>query len=255
MTGDDVVRALIAQDQTVLNRAASAPAGTAGDIERRLAELQDESAELAAAFLVRHNGPGTGKALLKMCAVCDLSAAAAAAEGLLTVKDLPAAGDVLAAVPATDDPVVRGRLYLVVGRIGDAGRLDGLRASAKLEKDADAGDDARAAAVKLGGKPERQAFIQHIWTARPDDVLRIRDHLFYIGDVKLAKALLPWLNKPSAVMRLGSDRSPDMARMCDLAVWISLRLGVKFTVEPEYLTNYGPSAIAACGAALEKLPE
>ena len=56
-------------------------------------------------------------------------------------------------------------------------------------------------------------------------------------------------------MRLGSDRPPQkMARMKDVAVWIAAKLGVKFKITPDYLTNYDPGVIQECNLALSALP-
>ncbi len=56
-------------------------------------------------------------------------------------------------------------------------------------------------------------------------------------------------------MRIGSDRSPATARMCDVAVWTAFLLEIPAAITPEYLTNFSPQVIASVAFALSALPE
>jgi HEAT repeat protein len=203
---------------------------------------------------VAHDGPGDGNLLLRLSSD-DQQIAVGAAQGLVGMKNLPTAADILLALPKREDSMVREGLYLALGKTGDQGKLEDLRAQTLLEKDNSAREDSQTAAVKLGGDVERKAFFARVQSADVDHAIRCRDQLMYLRDESLAKALIPWLEKNDGVMRLGSDRPPQkMVRMKDLAVWIAFSLGIKFKMTPEYLTNFEPGVIQECGRALVALP-
>ena len=114
-------------------------------------------------------------------------------------------------------------MYLAAGNSKNPPALSAFRDVARLEKDPDAAESAEVAAVKLGGDAERKSFLKRIEEAPPEKALAIQDQMLYVGDPKLAKALLTWFDNTAGVMRLGSDRQGGgSVRMCDLAAWIAL---------------------------------
>ena len=157
------------------------------------------------------------------------------------------------AISRQSQPYIRGQLYLALGRTGESGTIDALRAQLHNEPDREAAQKGQVALVKLGAAAERDAFLGQVREAKPDDALRISDQLLYVGDPRLAKGLLPWFSDFHNVTRLGSDRQKSMAPMSDIAVWTAHRLGVRFQVYPEYLTNYSDSIILAARSAVDSL--
>ncbi len=252
MTKEDVVKAVHAHDWKILN-AADLPAPPIAELTQELPTLDGEARELVASYLGRRGGRGSGAILLRLSGDPDTAVASAAATGVAEGSDRPSVADVLAAIPQRDDPFVRGKLYRAVGASRDAKALDPLRALATIEKDVEAAHQAQIAAVRLHGKPERTAFLARIRGAQPDQAMDIHEQLLYVADPQLAVGVIPWLSNEAGVIRLGSDRQASMVRMCDLAVWTAHLLGVKFTIQPEYLTNYEPSVIAAASTALRAL--
>ena len=73
----------------------------------------------------------------------------------------------------------------------------------------------------------------------------LHDALVYVGDKRLAKALIPWLHKTDPVSRMGSDRSPAMVRQCDYALWTAHLLSIGVTLPANRIDNYSPAILAA----------
>jgi hypothetical protein len=255
MSVDEVLKALRAHDWGVIRLAVAAPPSTVAEIERALPQLDDEAREIAVALLVRQNAPNVGQLLLKMTADRNQQVSAGAARGLLVVTDAPRPDAILTALRERENDFVRSRLYLAVGRTKDASKLEELRSIASGEKNREATLDAQAAAVKLGGQPERAAFLERVRTARQDQAVSVSDHLLYINDPKLAKGMLPWLSNRSGVLRLGTDLEPRMARMCDLAAFTAYQLGIGFQIEPKRIEKFDDKVIANAAAALRALPD
>jgi hypothetical protein len=254
MNGESVLTALRAHDRNILARPPIDSPSQAADIERALPQLDEEARVLAANYLVKYDKPGTGNLLLKLAADPSAQVSIASARGLTTVKDTPPGSAILALIPTRQDRYVRARLYLAAGRASQAPGLEALRAVSKQEMDPDAALDAQVAAVRLGGEPERKAFLERIKAATPDTAIKIRDQLFYVGDPKLAKGLIPWLANKEGVLRLGGDHGGRMLRMCDLAVWISHQLGVKVPM-PDVVTTFDEGVLAGTKAMLQSLPD
>jgi hypothetical protein len=146
-------------------------------------------------------------------------------------------------------------LYLAAGNSKIPPALTAFRDAAKLEKDPAAAEEAEVGAVKLGGDIERKSFMKRIEQAAPEKALNIQDQMLYVGDPKLCKALKPWFAREAGVMRLGSDRQGGSVRMCDLAVWIAFRLGVKFGPQLHSIANFSPGVLNAAKDAIAALPD
>lgn len=255
MIDESVISAIRAHDRRILQGPPAATAALAPALERELPKLDPDSRMIASMYLARFNGPGAGAVLLSMSADANEQVAASAAKSLVSVADKPPGDTILEAVRSRRAPAVRGYLYLAAGNAKNPPGLSSFRSNAKAETDPDAGINAQVAMVKLGGDVERKAFFERIQRAGPDDAIKIQEQMVYVGDKKLAKALLPWLAKKDEVFRLGSDRQPEMARMCDMAVWIAHLLDVSFQPQPDHLRNFGPDVLAAVKAALLALPD
>ncbi len=254
MSNEGLIQAIREHDWSVRDRAAQASPTLVAEIERAMPTFDTESGLLAVISLIVYNGPGVGAALLALTHNQHPQVAAEAARGLGKVKDRPPIATILAAIPSRTDPLIRGELYLVAGSAGDARQLDLLRKAAAGESDEEAAAQAQIAAVKLGGLPEREAFMRRIREAVPAQATRVLEQMRYVGDRTLAKALLPWLSNTASVTRLGTDAAGRSARMCDVALWTAHLLGVRFEPQPTKLDNYPPGMIAAAAAALRELP-
>ena len=62
-----------------------------------------------------------------------------------------------------------------------------------------------------------------------------------------------WFIEHDPVTRIGTDEGGRSARLCDLAVWTALRLGIKLPASGDKLANYDDATIAATRAALLQL--
>jgi hypothetical protein len=253
MMAEAFVRSLRQHDPGVLNRYRDAPPELAAEIDKALPELDEEARRLAVLLLERHDKSGSGDLLLKLSGDRSAQVANAAARSLTKVRELPLGEKIVSELPKRPDKFVRGQLYLAAGKTRSG--LEALRRAAAAEPDSSAALDAQAAAVKLGGEPERKLFFERVRKAEPDDALRLADLLEYIGDRRLAKALTPWFANKAGVLRLGGDRQDRMARMCDLAVWTAHALGVPFPIDPEYLSVYGDAVTARARSAAASLPD
>lgn len=255
MSSEEVLKAIREHDWGLVTRAFTAPPSVVGEIGRALPQLDNEAKEIAVATIEHNSWPASGQLLLRLTGDPTLQVAAGAARALSKTHDVPPINDILAAIPQRENDFVRGRLYLLAGRTNDAGKLEALRGLAAKEKNPDVAFDAQVAAVKLGGETERAKFLERVRSAKPDQATRITDYLRYLVDPRLAKGMIPWLSNSAPVFRLGTDRDPRMARMCDVAVYTAHQLGVKFYIEPERMANFEGSIIANANAALKALPD
>jgi hypothetical protein len=230
-----------------------APAETVTDLEKSLHKLDTEARLLAELFLIDKGGPEASALLLRMTGDDDEQVAAGAAQGLNSIADAPSAEAIIEAIPLRKYPVVRSSLYLTAARTGKKELLPAIRSLLQHESDGQALRDGQVAAILLGDSEERPQFMDRLRQANSRESLDLAEKLSLIGDPRLAKGLLPWLNNLAPVTRLGSDRNPRTLRMCDLAVWTAHRLGVKFPMPSESLTNFDQPTLAAAEAALREI--
>jgi hypothetical protein len=253
MSNGQVLSALRGHDYQAIESVVDAPSSLLSEIEQALPHLDEEAREMAVGVIARGKSPDAVHLLLMMTADKSPGVSSSAANNIEKAASLPPAREILKAISRQGQPYIRGQLYLALGRAAETDSVEALRAQARNERDREAAENAQVALVKLGSAPERAAFLERIRETRPDDALRVSDQLLYVGDPRLAKGLLPWFSDSQNVTRLGGDRQQKMARVSDVAVWTSYRLGVKFRISPEYLTNYSDSVIFAARSAVEAL--
>jgi hypothetical protein len=246
----DIISILQKHDRTVLKNTTQFPAGVTSEIERKLATLDPEARELAIEFVVIQDSENAGRFILNMTNDQDVNVATLAVESISKVVTKPKAGEILEAIPKRDDPFIRGKLYLEVGKRSDDYVLDGLRKVCAKEGDEEAKLEALAAMTKAGGKPEKARFIEAVKTTEPDDALKMQELMVYIGDASVAKGMISWLGNEEGVMRIGSDRQNMMARMCDVAVWTAILLKVKLPFQATSIKVFSESEIRETGKVL-----
>jgi hypothetical protein len=254
MTVSEILQAIAAHDWTVKQRVVGAPANLGEAIGTALGRFDPEARQLAVDCLEAWNGPGVGALLLRLTADSDPQTAVAAANALGRVSDRPPLPQILSEIPTRGEPFVRGQLYKLIGATRATHLLPELRKVATGESSADAQRDAQRALVMLGGQEEREAFKKRVAEARPDEVLDLQEDLIAVGDPRLSKAMLPWFDNEAGVTRLGGDRNPKMARMCDVAVWTAQLMKIPLPTAPTSLTNYPAQMIAEAKAAVMALP-
>jgi hypothetical protein len=254
MTVSEILQSIAAHDWDVKDRVPGAAANLGEAVGAALGRFDPEARQLAVACLEAWNGPGVGALLLRMTSDSDPQTAVAAANALGKVNDGPQMPAIIAEIPSRGEPFVRGQLYKLVGATRATHLLSELRKVAASETSADARRDAQRALVMLGGQEEREAFKKRVGDARPDEALDLQDDLLAIGDPRLARAMLPWLESEAGVTRLGGDRHPAMARMCDVAVWTAQLMKIPLPTQPTSLAIYPPQMIAEAKTALMALP-
>jgi len=255
INAEEIIQWIQREDPAAYAAAQRAGENFPRDMERALPNLNPSSREMAAQAVATNNSPDSARVLLEMTGDAEPQVAVAAARALSSVTKPPPIPDLLAVTPRRQEPVVRSVLYRLIGRLGKAQDLNSLRTVLALEKDEEAGEDGQVAAVRLGGATEKTAFLARIRGATPDTALRVCDQLRYTEQKPLLKALLPWLPNHQEVMRIGSDRGPHMARMCDLAVWTSHQMGIPLQPKPTSLDNYPQPALDHARDALLALPD
>lgn len=242
-------------DRTVIDRAKDAPPDFLAELERNWKTLDKNARDIAVLMLQRIDSVPGANFLLRVTGDPNVQVASSAARVLEGSKHLPSGDSILALLPSRESPFVRGKLYLAAGKANCG--LEALRRTAANEAGAEAALHAQAAMVKRNGIPERLAFFDRVRNARPDEVLLCSDHLLYIGDPNLAKAMLPWLSSTDGVMRIGYDsgRNTDrQARMCDFAVWNGKELGLP-TGAGTSIQIYDPVLISQVRKLYSELPD
>jgi len=255
MTSEQLVAGIEGHAWEVVEEALGARGDLLAAIEQALPRLDAEARSIAVASVAIRGGPGAGELLLRLTADPEAQVAAEAATAMGKLAQVLPADTVLAAIPDRPEPFVRGELYKTVGRSRDARCRPALQAAAAREQDPVAAQWAQAALVVLGDPEARKAMLARVAAAEPDEALAVQDQLLYAADSTLARGLAPWLASSLTVMRLGSDRGPpQMARMCDLAVWIAHLLRVPSAPAPAFLDRYDEATIDRTREALRALP-
>jgi hypothetical protein len=54
---------------------------------------------------------------------------------------------------------------------------------------------------------------------------------------------------------MGSDRSPEMIRQCDFAIWAAHQLSTGVSLPANRIDNYSPATLAAAKPVLQALPD
>jgi hypothetical protein len=253
MSNQAVVDAVRRADWDVLSATPGDPPALAAALEAALPQFGDEAAQIAAMLADRHPGPRTVPLLLGLARSPHLQAAAQAAAALSRLPRPPVA-EIAQAVPSVRDAQVRGALYLAIGRSPDPGALDALRALVPHEPDAAAATRAQAALARLGGTPERAAFLERVRRAGIADFKDVYDDLLYVGDVRFARGLLPWLDSTEPATRIGREAEGKTARLCDVAVWTAHQLGVPVATHAVRLERFDDATLQATRSALQQLP-
>ncbi len=253
INAEEIIQWIRREDPAAYAAAREAGEAFPKEIERVLPTLSPTSREMATHALATNNTPWASRVLLNMTGDQEPQVAAEAASALSAMSKPPAVAELLAVVPHRQEPVVRSTLYRLVGRVGKPEDLRDLRSVLAIEKDEEAGEDGQAAAVRLGGAPEKTAFLTRIRGATPDSALRVCSQIRYAEQKSALKALLLWLGNSQEVMRLGSDRSIRMARMCDLAVWTTHQMGVPIHPVPSSLEIFPLPTLDNAREALQAL--
>lgn len=248
-----IVEAVQRGDFNAITAVPPEPTRLAEDLAHVAAQLNDQASQIATILVGRYRGPQSTPFLIAMARSTHLQAAVTAATTLSELTEAPPAVEIARSIPQATNPLVRGRLYLALGRSREGPALTALRALLATEQDPDARTNATAAAARLGGDVERAAFLQRVMSATADNAKDVYDELLYVGDVRFAKGLLPWLDQRGPVTRIGSDAEGRNARLCDLAVWTAVQLGVKVSISTTQIDNYDDAIIQQTMVALQQL--
>lgn len=254
LSNQSIIDAVQRDDWDAINAVPPAPLQLSEDLEHVMSQLGDEGSQIATTLASRYPGPRTAHFMLGMAASTHLQAAVTAASSLSDLPQKPSVADIAATAKRAVSPMVRAQLYLSLGLSQEAGALPALQLLLSTEGDAGAAQKGTAAAARLGGAAERVALFERVTSASAANAKDVYDDLLYVGDVRFARGLLPWLDQQEPVTRIGGDEGGRVARMCDLAAWTAMRLGVKVPIPNTRLDIYDDATLQATRAALLQLP-
>ena len=242
--------AIEAVDRSVLSPKATAPAGLAAALRPRLPKMKDQARVVAAQVLEKLDTAEGASVLLSLTADPNLAVAAAASRALRGARNLPPGEELLQVIPKTENPAIRAHLYLAAGRAKTP--LAALQQLAEKEQDPQTRQAAIAAAVRLGGIPERAKLDAAIRASKMEDVVRLTDLLVYIGHKSMAPALLPLFDSQEPIFSISPGPNSRMARRCDIAVWTTHQLGLVPSLKLTSIRNFDSATIAAAKGAAAK---
>jgi hypothetical protein len=234
-------------DRAVLSKSVAPPPGLAAALASRLPALKGQPRVVAAQALARVESAEAASVLLTLVDDPDLNVAASATRGLRDAAALPPGTSILARLLKVQDPTLRSHLYLAAGRARTP--LEDLRRAIASESNPEARDAAVAAAVRLGGAPERDRLAASLRSAKADQLVRLLDLVKYTADKRLAPALLPLLDSSEPVVALSPRPNSPMARRADLAVWTAHQLGLIPHLKLTALRRFDPATVAKTRAA------
>ncbi|MFN0104872.1 MAG: hypothetical protein ACKV2U_22660 [Bryobacteraceae bacterium] len=247
------LNSLRTHDITLPNRAADIPGEWLEQVAKGWEEFDAESRDIAVSTAAKMRGRSAGKFLLSVAALTGEESSTTAAEALLLHPDCPDGNTLLAAAQPIKDPMTRFHLYRAAGAHGAAVNI--FEPIAAKETNVDARQAALEAMARLGHLPSLHTLYERVEKATAAEVTVLHDALIYVGDRRLATALIPWLHKTDPVSRMGSDRSPAMVRQCDYALWTAHLLSIGVTLPANRIDNYSPATLAAAKPVLLALPD
>ncbi|MFN0102053.1 MAG: hypothetical protein ACKV2U_08180 [Bryobacteraceae bacterium] len=247
------LNSLRTHDITLPGRAADIPGDWLEQVAKGWKELDAESRDIAVSTATKMRGRPAGKFLLSVAALTGEEASTPAAAALITHPDCPDGNTLLAAAQPIKDPLTRAHLYRAAGAHGAA--VSVFEPIAAKETNAQARQAALEGMARLGHLPSLRTLYERVVKATAAEVLVLHDALVYVGDKRLAKALVSWLHKTDPISRMGSDRSPAMVRQCDYALWTAHLLAIGVTMPVNRIDNYAPGILAAAKPVLLALPD
>ena len=251
---DAIIEKLKTHDESVITQCVAEQDGVVQNILDAFESFDLESRMLSLTCFALKNTTGSANALLKATYDEDLNVANEAVSYLHSQAHMVPSIDLFTAVASQDEPYIREQLYLIIGNSEDADLILQLRELHNNEDDPDAANAALVALVKLHAEPERVEFMQVFHNAEATEAVDLTEKLLYIGDASWAKALRPWLMRYDEVFRLASDRTPDaMVRMCDLAIWTSHQMGLKFQPPLERIAIFKDDVISQADFLLSQI--
>ena len=239
-------------DITLPQRAAEIPGDFLEQAAKIWKELDAESRDIAVSTASAMKSRQAGQFLLSVAALPgDESTTAAAA--LVTYELAPEGNAILAIAQPLKDSINRAHLYRAAGR--NTAAISVFEPIAAKETDPGAKLAAVEAMAKLGHLPSLRALYERAEKAEGSGILEIVDGLVYVGDKRLAKALVSWLHRTDPISRMGSDRSPAMVRQCDYALWTAHQMQVGVTLPVNRMDNYSAASLAAAKPVLQGLED
>jgi HEAT repeat protein len=223
------------------------------EIRRKLPTMDEDALMSAIDELLHEDSDAAADLLLELATHEDLDIAAGALDSLQTMGSVPRVSEIVRLVRETDDPVIRGQLYLIAGRSEAPDAAEVLSPLSDSEGDLYAAADLEAALAKVGVDAASQALALRIASADVDEVVELSERLIYIGDQRNANLLLPWMEREEEVARVGGDRAGQTVRTCDVAVWTASRLEIDFEPAPTHLTRYSSEVRASATRAIQRL--
>ncbi len=246
--------ALRQHDMTLPDRAADIPGDWLEQLTKQWAQLDAEARDLAVATARRMKSRGAGQFLLRVAVMPGENSALPAAGALREHPEAPDGNTILSVSQTVKDAAVRAHLYRTAG--SRQGSVTVLEPIAEKDASPEARQAALEALAKLGHLPSLHRLFEATAKAQGvEAVLQAHDALVYVGDKRLAKALISWLPNTDPISRLGSDRSPAMVRQCDYALWTARLLATGVSLPVNYIDNYPPQAVTAARAVLKELPD
>jgi len=234
----DYIAALKKHDRGILDKIGQAPKELPREIDSAISTFDDEARELAVEFVMKQDSKYAGTFLLRRMNDSSPDVAMLAVESMKSISNKPSTEEIIAEIPSVKDSFIRGKLFMDVGSKKEEGLLNKLRPVVDKEEDEEAALQGLAALVKLGGESEAGKFIDAVRSTEPDDVLEMQGLMLYIGKSDIAVGLIPWLSNSEDIMRIGSDRQDEMARMSDVGVWTAHLLKIDLPFETTHLRNF-----------------
>ncbi|WP_394838685.1 HEAT repeat domain-containing protein [Pendulispora rubella] len=213
-----------------------------------LADADEEVRELAVHCMAETGDPRAGDALVQLTVDSDPQVAMAAARAMHRLGGARSVPALLAALPRSDEPLVRRELGMAIGRFAGPGKIPDLRERLAEEQSPVAHQGILAALARMGDDPSREAFAAALSETGGMARKPWLDLAEYIEQPWLITPLGVVLDDPTPVLRVGVDARPDLIqalRACDLAVVLIAKLGAAtFSFPVTRAKNYSAEEIS-----------
>jgi len=255
MSRDAILSTLNSHGCSMQPHAAVSNAGFVPGLQKEILNLSVTDRQKAISYIGMHRVAGFAGILIPYAArSTDVNDQSAIAHVLDKLPDLPAAGIVLANVPA--NPTARQYFYLALVNASDrSAALTALKAHRTKETDANAGLVADVVAARLGDVSVRSSVSAKLAALDVQSIREINGLLPNLGkDVSTAKLFKPWLSDKREVGSF-NHRQAEAYTVRDLGLWAVRTLGVTVPDYPQDHMVHADDALAQKGIrALDAIP-
>lgn len=247
---------ILAKDWEAVEEASKIGPGGAPSLTDVIASPDPEVRRLAFTALGEMGGEPAAALLVKGIEDEDLNVRTMAMAGLDRCATPAVKAPLEAILPRSEDEVIRSRVALLLGRIGDDATSAALAAREKVESDPEAAASVRLALARLGDRKKRDEVIAELGSTTARARYAALKKIAYIADPRLLHHLLPLAADAAGAQNIAPSHAPPlMMRIMDVVVTVTAEVTRhRFSFDATQKRLYTGPEIAEVKAHIASLP-